>query len=172
MSGALHTTLRREEAAGKALCLQQLGTAGSPSPWASLNKLQPGHAHFLPVLPHQKLYLLAGFGRAGPSGQAPVCSPPQPGPAPWWPWLRRGAGPRLSSVMACPLHASWGTCLLTVYLKLGPPAFPDTQFTCAPTSRAVEHLYCQIPWAQRRGTVSEPGNVKLAPAACRANGPV
>lgn len=93
---------------GKGLVLTAVVYGGQPFPlgllkhWGLVDrlKLQLGHACFLPVLLHQRLYLLVGFEQGGPSGQAQVCLPPQPGPAPWWPWLRKGAGPRLSRVMA------------------------------------------------------------------------
>lgn len=121
---------------GKGLCYSSC-VEGSPSPWPSFNtggwwrlKLQLGHACFLPVL-HQRLYLLVGFEQGGPSGQAQVCLPPQPGPAPWRPWLRKGAGPRLSRVTAFSSGRIFTGPLLTVfklYLKLElPPASPQTR---------------------------------------------
>lgn len=62
-------------------------------------KLQPGRACFLPVLPNQRLICWWDLNEAAPQGKLTRLLP-QPGPAPRWPRLRKGAGPRLSGVMA------------------------------------------------------------------------
>ena len=140
-------------------------------------KLQPGHARFLPVLLNQRLICWWDLNEAAPQGKL-MRLLPQPGPAPWWPRPRKGAGPRLSGVMAFfPLGASSrGTCLTVFKAHLTlelPPAFPQTRSPPVHLPPRPSSIWTVRHHGPRgEAPASEPENVKPAPATCWANGPI
>lgn len=139
-------------------------------------KAAAGSCPLPPCPAESEAHLLVGFERGGPPGQAHAltasagsCSPV----------ATAEEGCRAKAVRCDGLFplgvSSRGTCLTVfkVHLTLElPPAFPQTR---SPPVHLppVPSSICTVRHHRPRGEApaSEPGNVKLAPATCGANGP-